>query len=264
MKDDPLENNLYLARICHLSGMPEETIKYIEEIIKLKNGCISEEERNLLFSSLKSLINTRRDSWRTVNALESKEKKNQSVLLPRVSELKQCLATEIKQYINKGIELIDNSLLKCANNDELKVMYAKIKGDYMRYIYDITPKDKEEEINTFREKADENYKIGLNMCQNLSNLNTTKIGLILNYTVFLYEVIKDHKNAYIIANNAYQTTLKCLKDDNYDLTLLKELNKLMNLLKENISKWSETVKPENNDNAENEELSPEKVDSPSS
>ena len=87
-------------------------------------------------------------------------------------------------------------------------MYAKIKGDYMRYIYDITPKDKEEEINTFREKADENYKIGLNMCQNLSNLNTTKIGLILNYTVFLYEVIKDHKNAYIIANNAYQTTLK--------------------------------------------------------
>ena len=144
MKDDPLENNLYLARICHLSGMPEETIKYIEEIIKLKNGCISEEERNLLFSSLKSLINTRRDSWRTVNALESKEKKNQSVLLPRVSELKQCLATEIKQYINKGIELIDNSLLKSANNDELKVMYAKIKGDYMRYIYYITPKDKEE------------------------------------------------------------------------------------------------------------------------
>ena len=255
MKDDPLENNLYLARICHLSGMKEEAIKYIEELIKLKNGFISEEERNILFSSLKSLINTRRDSWRTVNALESKEIKNKSTLLPRVSQLKQSLAAEIKQYINKGIELIDNTLLKAANNNELKVMYSKIKGDYMRYIFDITPKDKIEEINSFKEKADENYKNGLNLCQNLSNLNTTKIGLILNYTVFLYEIIKDYKNAYIIANNAYQTTLKCLKDGNYDLTLLKDLNKLMNLLKENLGKWSETVVQENIDKLSNE-LSP--------
>ena len=71
----------------------------------------------------------------------------------------------------------------------------------------------------------------------------------------MYEIIKDYKNAYIIANNAYQTTLKCLKDDNYDLTLLKELNKLMNLLKENISKWSETVVQKNVDKLSNE-LSP--------
>lgn len=241
MKDDPIENNIYLARVSHLSGMPEEAIKYIEELIKLKNGHITEEERNILFSSLKILINSRRDSWRTVNALESKEIKNQSTLLPRITELKLSLSSEIEQYINKGIELIDNSLFKAANNDELKVMYAKIKGDYMRYMIELKPKDKKEEINMYKEKADENYKIGLNMCNSLSNLNTTKIGLILNYTVFMYEILKDYKNAYIIANNVYQATLKSLNDDNYDLTLLKDLNKLVNLLKENISKWSEAA-----------------------
>jgi hypothetical protein len=241
MKDDPIENNIYLARVSHLSGMPEEAIKYIEELIKLKNGHITEEERNILFSSLKTLINSRRDSWRTVNALESKEIKNQSTLLPRITELKLSLSSEIEQYINKGIELIDNSLFKAANNDELKVMYAKIKGDYMRYMIELKPKDKKEEINMYKEKADENYKIGLNMCNSLSNLNTTKIGLILNYTVFMYEILKDYKNAYIIANNVYQATLKSLNDDNYDLTLLKDLNKLVNLLKENISKWSEAA-----------------------
>ena len=251
MKNNPEENNLYLARICHLSGMPEETIKYVEELIKLKNGYITEEERNLLFSSFKTLINTRRDSWRTVNALESKEIKNQSALLPRIAELKLTLSTEIENYINKAIELIESSLLKAADNDELKVMYAKIKGDYMRYIIEIKPKEKEEEIKILKEKADENYKIGLNLCQTLSNLNTTKIGLILNYTVFLYEILKDYKNAYIIANNAYQATLKSINDDKYDLNLLKDLNKLMNLLKENISKWSETVAQENIDNLSN-------------
>lgn len=255
MVDNPIENNLYLARISHLSGLPEEVIKYIEELIKLKNGNLTEEERNLLFSSLKNLINSRRDSWRTVNALESKEIKNESSLLPKVTELKSTLADEIKQYINKGIELIDNYLVKNANNNELKVMYAKIKGDYLRYIIEITSKKNEDEINNLKEKADEYYKSGLNLCPNLSNLNTTKIGLILNYTVFLYEVVKDCKNAYIIANNAYQSTLKSINDENYDLTLLKDLNKLMNLLKENINKWSEIV--ENNDKLAND-LSNEK------
>ena len=241
MEDNQIENKLYLARISHLCGLPEETIKYIEDLIKLKNGNITDEERNLLFSSLKSLINFRRDSWNTVNALESKEIKNKSPLLPRVTELKLSLANEIKNYIDKGIELIDNFLFKNANNDELKIMYSKIKGDYFRYIIEITPKQNEDEIKNLKQKVDENYTYGLNLCNNLSNLNTTKIGLILNYTCFLYEIEKDCKNAYEIANNTYQTTLKCINDENYDLTLLKDLNKLMNLLKENINKWSENL-----------------------
>ena len=72
--------------------------------------------------------------------------------------------------------------------------------------------------------------------------------LILNYSVFLYEVIKDYKNAYILANNTYQSTMKSINDDNYDLLLLKDLNKMLNILKENIGKWAETVVPENLDN----------------
>lgn len=263
MEDKLIDNNLYLARISNLSGLPEETIKYLEEIIKLKKGNITEEERNLLFSSLKALINSRRGSWNTVNALESKEIKNQSSLLSKVSELKLNLSEEIKTYINKGLELIDNYLLRVANNDELRVMYFKTKADYIRYIIELTPKEKEEEINTLKTKADENYKLGLNLCSNLNNLNTTKIGLILNYTVFLYQIIKDCRNAYIIANNAYQTTLKSINDDKYDLTLLKDLNKLMNLLKDNISKWSETLEQDKINNLA-KDLSPNNNESPSS
>ena len=96
MRNSPGENNLYLARISHLSGMQEETIKYVEELIKLKNGNITEKERNLLFSSFKTLINTRRSSWYTVNALESKEIKNKSSILPRATELKLTLSKKLK------------------------------------------------------------------------------------------------------------------------------------------------------------------------
>jgi 14-3-3 protein epsilon len=208
---------------------------------------------------LKNLINFRRESWRTINALESKEIKNNSNLLPRVTELKATLAEEIKNFVNKGIELIDNKLFKDNISEELKVMYYKIKGDYIRYILELTPKDKEEEINALKNKADENYKNGLNLCEAISNLSTTKVGLILNYSVFLYEVIKDYKTAYTLANDTYQITMKNLNNENYDLSLLKELNKMLDILKENIGKWAETIVPQNVDNLASD-VQPENIE----
>ena len=254
-----IEDKLYLARVCHICCLHEETLKYIEEVIILKNGEINEEEKNLLFNSLKSLINFRRESWRTINALESKEKKNKSSLLPRVTELKKTLEEEIKKYVNKGIELIDEKLLKENISDELKVMYFKIKGDYIRYILELTPEDKEEEINILKEKAEENYKIGLNISESLNYLSTTRVGLILNYSVFLYEIIKDYKNAYILANDVYQKTNKLLSNENYNSSLLKELNKMLDILKENLSKWADTVVPEKVENIVSD-VQPENVE----
>ena len=226
-----IEDKLYLARVCHLSGLHEETLKYIEEVINLKNGNINEEEKNLFLNSLKYLINFRRESWRTINALESKEIKNQANLLPRVTELKKSLEEEIRQLVYKGIEIIDNKLLKENISDELKVIYCKIKGDYIRYVIEFTPKDKEEERNILIENADKNYKIGLNICESLNNLSTAKVGLILNYSVFLYEIVRDYKNAYILANDTYQKTTKILNDENQNISSSKELNKTLNLIK---------------------------------
>jgi 14-3-3 protein epsilon len=243
-----IEDKLYLARVCHLSGLHEETLKYIEEVINLKNGNINEEEKNLFLNSLKYLINFRRESWRTINVLESKEIKNQANLLPRVTELKKSLEEEIRQLVYKGIEIIDNKLLKENISDELKVIYCKIKGDYIRYVIEFTPKDKEEERNILIENADKSYKIGLNFCESLNDLNTAKVGLILNYSVFLYEIMGDYKNAYILANNTYQKTMKIMNEENHDLFNNKEINKMLKLLKENIGIWAETVVQENVEN----------------
>ena len=236
-----IEDNLYLVRICHMSGQHELVIKYIEELIKQRNGNLPEEERNLLFSALKSLINFRRGSWRTVNALETKEKKNESRLLPRVSQLKSQLYDEIYNYVNKGLQIIENQLWKNANSDELKVNYSKIKADYNRYLLELIPKENENTINELRNKVDENYKIGLSFCTNLSSTNSSKIGLILNYSVFLFENIGDQERAYKIAIDTYTSSTQALNDDNYDMKLVKNLKVILGLLKDNIVKWAEVL-----------------------
>ena len=96
----------------------------------------------------------------------------------------------------------------------------------------------------------------------MNYLNSTRVGLILNYSVFLYDIMKDYKNAYILANDVYQKTNKFLNNDNYDSSLVKELNKILDKLKENIGKWADTVVPEKVENIasdvqlENVEASP--------
>ena len=96
----------------------------------------------------------------------------------------------------------------------------------------------------------------------MNYLNSTRVGLILNYSVFLYDIMKDYKNAYILANDVYQKTNKFLNNDNYDSSLIKELNKILDKLKENLSKWADTIVPEKVENIasdvqpENVEVSP--------
>lgn len=242
MSDPKIENCLYLARICHLSGDHDLSIKYLTELIKLKKGKISEEERHLLFTSFKSLINFRREAWRTVDAIEMKEKLNKSKYLPKIQELKKNLCNEISDYISQALNLIEKYLLKNANNDEVSLTYAKIRGDYERYLLEITPKEETDKINEIKKKAAQFYLTGYEICDRVNNLSCGKIGFILNYTVFLFENLNEKKIALQVADETYKRTLKAINDDNYDLTLMKDLNKLLELLKQNIEKWEIMVK----------------------
>jgi len=264
MVEAEIDNTLYLARVSNISNLPEETLKYAEKIIKLREGNINEEEKNLLFNTLNKLINFKRNTWRTVNALETKEKINKSSLLPKITELKQTLAEEMKIYIYKGIDYIDTSLFKNAKNNETKAMYSKIKGDYLRYIIEIAPSEKEEELNDIKQKIDNCYKVGISLCNDFNNLNITKLGLMINYTVFLFEIMKDYKNAYMVATDIYQKTNKSLSDDKSAISKMREIDKLLNALKDNLSKWSEKVIQEKVDTVENDVSSNQKVSIPSS
>ena len=60
--------------------------------------------------------------------------------------------------------------------------------------------------------------------------------------------MRDYKNAYILANNTYQKTMKIMNEENHDLFNNKEINKMLKLLKENIDIWAETVVQENVEN----------------
>jgi 14-3-3 protein epsilon len=236
------EKNLYLARITEQSERFEETIKYMEEIVKNKKDDLTIEERNLLSAAYKNCVSTRRSAWRNIYGIEVKEKTNNSKYLHLVTDLKELLEKELATLCEKMLSLIDNYLIKKASSSESKVFYWKMKGDYFRYLAEFTSGDKHSEVAN---NSLESYKQAKILSEGLSCTNPIKLGLALNFSVFYYEVLNDPATACQIANDAFQegiSQLEKIDDDQY-----KDSTTILQLLKENIDMWSVDLANEGGD-----------------
>lgn len=104
-------------------------------------------------------------------------------------------------------------------------------GDYNKYI---------SETETFKENkilASKYYNEGLEMANKLPIYNPIKFGLILNMTVFYYEIINDKKKAIQMAESAvekFKMESKGLDKDDDDS---KDVFSIFNLIEENLGMW---------------------------
>jgi len=98
------------------------------------NQELSVEERNLLSVAYKNSVGSRRTAWRALTSIEQKEESKGSRHLPLLKEYKKKIETELSNFCNDILDLLENHLIKVATNPESKVFYLKMKGDYHRYV----------------------------------------------------------------------------------------------------------------------------------
>ncbi|MCQ2817283.1 MAG: 14-3-3 family protein [archaeon] len=246
MKDQNYDRLINLARITAQAERNEETIKYMEEIVKSKKDDLTIEERNILSTAYKNCVSERRSAWRNIIRTEVKEETKHSKYLPIVSNIKETLRKELSELCHRMLMLIDNYLLKKSSNDESKVYYMKLKGDYFRYLAEFMNDKENNEVATQSMNA---YKEANEAAEKLSCTNSTKLGLALNYSVFYYEVKNDPFTACKIASAAFEEAihqLEKIEDDEY-----KESINILQLLKENIDMWrTDNIQLEDEDNKE--------------
>lgn len=230
---DSYDKLLYLARITEQAERHDETIKYMEEIVKMKKEDLNIEERNLLSAAYKNCVSSRRSAWRSIYGIEIKEKNNNSKHITLVSDLKGVLEKELTDLCQRMLNLIDSYLLKKPIPVESKVFYLKMKGDYYRYLAEFLSGDKHSEVAN---SSLVSYKQANELAGELACTNPIKLGLALNFSVFYYEVMNDPGTACQIANQAFQDgiqQLEKIEDDQY-----KDSTTILQLLKENIDMWS--------------------------
>lgn len=107
-------------------------------------------------------------------------------------------------------------------------------GDYYRYVAESAQGAKLEEV---KNGALEYYNKATDSSKELGACNPIRLGLALNFSVFYFEVMNDHKKACDLGEQALQEALD--KIDDCDEETFRDAKSIIELLKENLSLWKE-------------------------
>ncbi|KAI7881542.1 14-3-3 protein [Lichtheimia hyalospora FSU 10163] len=227
------EDCVYLAKLAEQSGQQKDMVRQMSRVAKLGQG-LSDEERNLLSVAYKNLVTEQRESWRILSSIEKKEKSKGNE--PHVAMVKDCrikIENKIRRYCDDILYVLDKYLIGSVGDGEAKVVYYKMKGDYLRYLAEVFTGD---ELESAVERSRHAYEDASNVAHaKLQPVHPIRLGLALNKAVFEYEMGKDPAKACQLAKEAFDdaiTDLDTLDDEDYqDATLI------MQLLRDNIAIW---------------------------
>ena len=198
---------------------------------------LSVEERNLLSVAYKNVIGARRASWRIISSIETKEESKytkESDVVRLIQKYKSNVEKELSDICDRILKLLRDHLEETSSAGESKVFYKKMKGDYYRYLAEF--KGGEARKNAAEETLLA-YKEAENIASNeLAPTHPIRLGLALNYSVFLYEVQAKQTEACTLAKQAFDDAIAEL--DTLDEESYKDSTLIMQLLRDNLTLWT--------------------------
>merc|ERR1712061_109742 len=133
-----------------------------------------------------------------------------------------------------GLGLLDQNLLAKPSGGESEVFYQKMKADYYRYIAEFTDGDsKKKAAESARVAYDDAQKVAE---KDLAVTHPIRLGLALNYSVFMYEVLQKPDEACRMARTAFEDAIAEL--DNVAEDSYKDSTLIMQLLRDNLTLWT--------------------------
>jgi 14-3-3 protein epsilon len=190
-----VEENIFLARVAEQAERFEDMVTFLAAVLDTKGAEVSSDERNLLSVAFKNLISAKRAACRTIHAIEQNPKYQKYT--DALATYKKSIEEKLTNDCQMIIDTINNKVLAKECAGESKAFFIKMVGDYYRYIAENARDALLEQVKQSALKAyDEANQIKLPPC------NPIKLGLALNFSVFHYEVMKNHKIACELADTA--------------------------------------------------------------
>jgi len=236
---DDRARNLYLAKLAEQAERYDEMVGFMKELVKATppNVDLSLEERNLLSVAYKNVVGARRASFRIISSIENKEdgKEKDSNKVQRIKSYRIKIEEELETICREILTLLDESLLIAAEASEAKVFYHKMKGDYFRYLAEFKPSG--EGRRDVAKSSEAAYQQATSEAESqLSPTHPIRLGLALNFSVFMYEVMDQPDSACKLAKTAFDDAIAEL--DSLDEESYKDSTLIMQLLRDNLTLWT--------------------------
>jgi 14-3-3 protein epsilon len=235
------EDNVYIAKLAEQAERYDEMVDAMKKVARI-NTELTVEERNLLSVAYKNVIGARRAAWRIIASIEQKEKsKGNEANVQKIKSYAKKIHKELNDIVNDVMDVIDKHLIPHATTEESKVFYYKMKGDYYRYKAEFTQDDERKQAG---EKSLEGYQQALDTANShLATTNPIRLGLALNFSVFYYEILNEQTKACELAKKAFDEAIAKLDDLSEDS--YKDSTVIMQLLRDNLTLWTQTDDDEN-------------------
>jgi 14-3-3 protein epsilon len=232
---------IVMAKVSEQCERYDEMLVCLKRVIKL-NPKLTTEEKNLLSVAYKNVVGARRAPWRTLQAFEQKAKSD------AVAQFKARMEAEIGEVCNDIFSVLKGSLIPNADDDDSRVFYYKLEADYHRYYVEVL--DPSTSLaNEQRAAARAAYNEAVKYSKSLEASSPIVLGLMLNFSVFHYEIEKEQTRGYEMAQDAFNQAfpkLDSLEEEDY-----REAATIMSLLRDNLNTWADAlgVKPEAGEDA---------------
>lgn len=228
--NDERANLVFMARLAESSERYEDMCKIMRALVEWTAAQPSKpeltvEERNLMSVAYKNVVGARRTACRALHADEHKDNAIVKLYLKQVEAELDALCKDV-------LDLLQNILIKnCLEENEARVFYLKMAGDYYRYLAEFVT-DQGCEL-----KAKDLYTQATAVAdKKLAPTHPIRLGLALNHSVCLYEILKDKKGACDLAKRAFDEAISKL--DKIGEADYKDATLIMQLLRDNLALWS--------------------------
>uniref|UniRef100_A0A094ZRL3 14-3-3 protein 1 n=1 Tax=Schistosoma haematobium TaxID=6185 RepID=A0A094ZRL3_SCHHA len=213
--------------LVHIAKLAEQAERYDDMAAAMKryteaSGNLGNEERNLLSVAYKNVVGARRSAWRVISGSETKAAND---------HVKSQIAEEYRIKIEKELNAICDQVLE--SNDESKVFFLKMQGDYNRYLAEVASDKTRAEVV---QRSLDAYTKATEAANKLPTTHPIRLGLALNFSVFYYEIQNNSPQACQLAKCAFDSAiaeLDQLQDDSY-----KDSTLIMQLLRDNLTLWA--------------------------
>jgi len=224
-----------MAKLAEQAERYEEMVESMKKVATNATCDLTLEERNLLSVAYKNVVGARRASLRIIGSIEMKEEQKGGEKVQMIKGYKSKVESELNEICCDILQLLDGSLIKEELAPEPKVFYQKMKADYYRYLAEFSSGDTKSE---HAGKAEESYTEATSAAAELAPTHPIRLGLALNYSVFLYEVQNKQDDACTLAKRAFDDAIAEL--DTLDEESYKDSTLIMQLLRDNLTLWTST------------------------
>ncbi|KAI0650274.1 14-3-3-like protein [Trametes meyenii] len=229
-------DRLYLAKIADQAERYQDVINQLKDIVITSGPQLTIDERNLLSIAYKNLTATLRSSWRTIDALQKKEvllSTRQELKLMRVQ--KERIEKDIDALCRDVVDLLENTLIPAANDGEEMVFYSKMRGDYYRYLAELTRLHPKENLaSTSLEAYKSAYKHAL---ITLSPTHPTRLGLALNFAVYFHDIMRSPERACHLAKHAFDKAVSAASESPATVANLEDSLMILQLMRDDLILW---------------------------